>query len=174
MPHMSATSCDHMAPVGVETLFRQHARFVASFLRHMGTSESDLDDLVQEVFVIAHRKGGFRPGPAGPTTWLAALAIRVLRSRRRAMAVRARHAAMVDGTEDVADSPAEHLEARRALVRVQAALDRLSLEHRATFILFELEGESCENIATMFDVPLGTVHSRLPLSHPAGVRMHAE
>jgi RNA polymerase sigma-70 factor (ECF subfamily) len=33
--------------------------------------------------------------------------------------------------------------------------------HRACFILFELEGESCESIAAGLNVPVGTVHSRL-------------
>jgi RNA polymerase sigma-70 factor (ECF subfamily) len=148
-------------PIDAEVLFREHARFVASFLRHMGTNESDLDDLVQDVFVLAHRKGGYQPGPAAPRTWLASLAIRVVVARRRARVRRPQSSAALDGIADGARGPAEVLEARRALGRVVAALDHLSLEHRAAFILFEIEGESCESIAAMWDVPLGTVYSRL-------------
>lgn len=148
-----------LQPIDAEALFRAHAPFVASFLRHMGTSESDLDDCLQDVFVIAHRKGGYQPGPAAPRTWLASLAIRVVVARRRAR----RPLALLDieRTADGARGPAELLEARRSLARVQAALDNLSVEHRAAFILFEIEGESCESIAAMWDVPLGTVYSRL-------------
>jgi RNA polymerase sigma-70 factor (ECF subfamily) len=48
-----------------------------------------------------------------------------------------------------------------AMVSVQRALDTLDLEHRAVFVLFELAGESCEEIAAALRISLGTVHSRL-------------
>jgi len=69
--------------VDVRTLFRAHASFVAAFLRRLGTSGSDIDDLVQEVFLVAHRKGGFRPGSGQPRTWLGAIALRVASMHRR-------------------------------------------------------------------------------------------
>ena len=148
-------------PIDAEALFRAHAPFVASFLRHMGTRESDLDDFLQDVFVVAHRKGGYLPGPAAPRTWLASIAFRVVHGRRRARARRPESAASLDGFSDGVSGPVEQLEARRSLERVQAALEHLSLEHRAAFILHEIEGESCESIAAMWDVPIGTIYSRL-------------
>jgi len=151
----------HVHPIGAETLFREQARFVASFLRHMGTSESDLDDMLQDVFVLAHRKGGYLPGPAGPRTWLASLAIRVVLARRRSRARRPPPTEVPENLADGAQSPAELLESRRSLERVQVALQDLSVEHRAAFVLFEIEGESCESIAAMWNVPVGTVYSRL-------------
>ena len=147
-------------PIDAETLYRAHAPFVVSFLRHMGTRESDLDDFVQDVFVIAHRKGGYQPGPAAPRTWLASLALRVVLGRRRSRARRPEAPAIAEVADD-ARSPAEVLEARRALERVQAALEQLSLEHRAAFVLHDIEGESCEHIAAIWDVPVGTIYSRL-------------
>lgn len=147
--------------IGAEALFREHARFVASFLRHMGTSESDLDDSLQDVFVLAHRKGGYLPGPAAPRTWLASLAIRVGLARRRARARRPQALEVPETLADEARGPAERLEARRSLQRVQAALEHLSVEQRTAFILYEIEGESCESIAAMWEVPVGTVYSRL-------------
>ena len=69
--------------IGAEALFRAHASFVAGFLVRLGVRPSDLDDLMQEVFVVAHRRGGFQPGPARPTTWLARIAIRVAMAHRR-------------------------------------------------------------------------------------------
>jgi RNA polymerase sigma-70 factor (ECF subfamily) len=44
---------------------------------------------------------------------------------------------------------------------VGRALETLSLEHRAVFILFEMEEESCESIADGLGIPIGTVYSRL-------------
>jgi RNA polymerase sigma-70 factor (ECF subfamily) len=148
-------------PIAVDVLFRAHAAFVASFLRHMGTSESDLDDFVQDVFITAHRKGGYLPGPASPRTWLASLAFRVLLARRRARARRPESAMPHENLADSARGPADVLEARRALERVRTALEHLSLEHRAAFILHDIDGESCESIAATWDIPVGTVYSRL-------------
>jgi len=148
-------------PIEVEVLFRAHAPFVASFLRHMGTRECDLDDLVQDVFVLAHRKGGYQPGPAAPRTWLASLAFRVVLARRRSRARRPESTAELERLPDDARDPAEVLETQRSLERVKAALEHLSLEHRAAFILHEIEEESCESIAATWGVPIGTIHSRL-------------
>lgn len=148
-------------PIDVDALFRAHAPFVASFLRHMGIPELDLDDHVQETFMMAHSKGGYLPGPAAPRTWLASLAQRVLLARRRARARRPEFSAPLDGLPDGARGPAELLECQRSLERVNAALEDLSLEHRAAFVLYEIEGESCESIAAMLDVPIGTIYSRL-------------
>jgi RNA polymerase sigma-70 factor (ECF subfamily) len=148
-------------PIDAEALFRAHAPFVASFLRHMGARESDLDDLIQDVFITAHRKGGYQPGPAAPRTWLASLAFRVVLARRRHRARRPESSELVESLTDAARGPAELLETQRSLQRVQAALDGLSIEHRAAFVLHEIEGESCESIAAIWDVPVGTVYSRL-------------
>ncbi|HET8935152.1 MAG TPA: sigma-70 family RNA polymerase sigma factor [Polyangiales bacterium] len=145
--------------IGVEVLFREHAQFVATFLHRLGTPSQDVEDLLQEVFVVAHRKGGFVKGPAQPRSWLGAIATNVARTGQRTRRRR---------RED-ADSPAlERLSMQApseieslARVRLERALAELPLEQRAAFVLFELEGESCESIAAVWGVPVGTVYSRL-------------
>jgi RNA polymerase sigma-70 factor (ECF subfamily) len=146
------------------SLFREHASFVANFLHRLGVGPTDLDDLVQEVFLVAHRRGGFiEDGRARPTTWLAEISIRVAsvsrRSRRRSRE-QPDQDTVVDAHSRDAD-PARAAEASQALDRVQAALDSLDPERRAIFILFELEGEPCQSIASAFGIPVGTVYSRL-------------
>jgi RNA polymerase sigma-70 factor (ECF subfamily) len=145
------------------TLFRRHAAFVASFLARIGIDRPELDDVVQEVFMIAHRRGGFQAGPARPTTWLADIAIRVAANRRRAR----RRARVAPDEEKVArqaagdPTPVEAIDARRSLDRVQRALEAVDEDKRAVFVLYELEGESCEAIAAGLGIPIGTVYSRL-------------
>jgi RNA polymerase sigma-70 factor (ECF subfamily) len=149
--------------VDAATLFRAHAKFVAAFLRRLGTPQADLDDRVQEVFLVVHRKGGYVPGAGQPRTWLAAIALRVASSGRRSTARRREAPEEIGGgtVSAVGRDPSDALEARRALVRVQQALDTLDLEHRAAFVLYELEGEGCSEIALSFGVPVGTIYSRL-------------
>ena len=151
--------------VDAEALFRAHAGFIASFLHRFGTPAHEIDDLVQEVFIIAHRKGGYVSGPAHPRTWLASIAVHVAQSSRRARKQRERkiqHAAYeaLDRAGSSAD-PHQQLETRHALQRLQGALEGLPLPHRAAFVLHEVEGEACENIAAQYHVPVGTIYSRL-------------
>jgi len=149
--------------VDAESLFRAHATFVAKFLRRRGISQCDLDDLVQEVFLLAHRKGGYIPGPARPTSWLAAIAVRVASQERRSQRlrrVRADKEAMLAAVSDTGD-PAEALDFRDAFERVQRALEALAVEHRHAFLLYEVEGKPCSAIAAASGVPVGTIYSRI-------------
>ena len=146
----------------VEALFRAHAPFVAGFLARLGVPQADVDDRVQEVFLVAHRKGGYTPGQGHPRTWLGAIAVRVASTARRTLARKREDGGDALGGFSVeGPSPMEAFEHRRALERVQRALDSLDTEHRAVFVLYELEGQSCEAIARSFDIPVGTVYSRL-------------
>jgi RNA polymerase sigma-70 factor (ECF subfamily) len=161
--------------VDAGTLFRHHAAFVAGFLVRLGAERAELDDIVQEVFMIAHRRGGYRPGPARPTTWLADIALRVLSNRRRSKRRARVHAdaSVVEAAADPLPSLQRQSEGRESLRRVQAALDRLDEDKRAVFVLFEIEGETCESIAAGLEVPIGTVYSRLHAARAQFTKAHS-
>ncbi len=144
-------------------LYRAHADFVARFLLRLGAFGQDVPDLMQEVFLVAHRRGGFITGRAKPTTWLAEISFRVLSDRRK----KTRRKLEDSDTETItmvpseAVSPSDRTESRQSLSRVQQALETLTPEKRSVFVLFELEGESCDSIAQGLGIPVGTVYSRL-------------
>ena len=69
--------------IDAAALFNEHGAFVARFLRILGVRADELDDLVQDVFLIVHRKGGFEPRTAKATTYLAQIALHVARDQRR-------------------------------------------------------------------------------------------
>lgn len=143
-------------------LYRAHASFVAGFLLRLGVPREDMEDVVQDVFVVAHRRGGFTPGVAKATTWLAEIALRVWSNRKRTARRRPAEPSGDLSREALSErDPERELRARRALERVQRCLDGLDLDHRAVFVLFELEGEKCADIAAALGVPVGTVHRRL-------------
>jgi RNA polymerase sigma-70 factor (ECF subfamily) len=149
--------------LGARDLFVAHGAFVARFLSRLGIRASDLDDLVQEVFLVAHRQGGFTEDGGRATTWLAHIAIRVASNARRTLRRRPERQdddAVVNHAAAGAD-PLQSAEVSESLARVQRALASLDLEPRALFVLFEVEGESCEAIARGLRIPVGTVYSRL-------------
>jgi RNA polymerase sigma-70 factor (ECF subfamily) len=155
---------DESASIDSETLFNRYANFVASFLYRMGAREAEIDDMVQDVFLTAHRKGGYRPGAASPTTFLARLALEArLATRRRDSRWRSTRSEEVAlaMSGDAPTDPHDALAARRVAERLEQALHGMDEEKRAVFVLFELQGESCDAIAAGLGVKVGTVHSRL-------------
>lgn len=154
------------ANLDASELFRRHAGFVAGFVRHLGIPAADCADLVQDVFLIVHRKGGYVVGSARPTTWLANIALGEVRNLRRK---RSRRRAVAPDSSAVeravapagAGDPEGHTARRRQLELVSEALDELDEDKRIVFILYEIEGESCDSIAAGLGIPTGTVYSRL-------------
>jgi RNA polymerase sigma-70 factor (ECF subfamily) len=144
-------------------LFRDHGAFVARFLYRLGVPAQAVEDTVQDVFLVVHQRGGYRPGPAKPTTYLAVIASHVASSERRRQR---RRAARVGNTplEELRapdDDPALCLERREDLHRLQDALSRLDPALRDTLVLADFEDETAPAIAHTMGVPVGTVYWRL-------------
>ena len=129
----------------------------------MGIRDADLDDLLQEVFLVAHRLGGYHPGPAKPTTFLATIAVKLVKTERRKRQVRS----FVEANDDEVmaasgeGDPEQTATERQQLVALQRVLDMLDEEKRAVFVLAELEGETVVSIATSLGIPIDTAYSRL-------------
>lgn len=145
-------------------LFKQFAPFVASFLLRMGISRTDLDDVIQDVFLVAHKLGGYTPGPAKPTTYLANIALRAATTHRRKGRVRSfvrPNEEVVGGAAAEVHDPERAADGQRRLRMLQAALERLDDDKRAIFIMAEIHGETVVAIAAGLGIPVDTAYSRL-------------
>jgi RNA polymerase sigma-70 factor (ECF subfamily) len=145
----------------VAALYRAHADRVAAWAHRLGGPGVDVEDVVQEVFLTAHRLwSGFR-GEAKPTTWLFRITANVVRHRRR----KERWRRWLGGSAgDVAGqigadgpTPIEALEQKEAARLVYAALDALPEKYRTVLVLFEIEGHAGEEVAELLGVKLATV-----------------
>jgi RNA polymerase sigma-70 factor (ECF subfamily) len=145
----------------VERLFREHAPFVQRSLRRFGLSESDADDLCQDVFLIVLAKIEDFEQRSSFRVWLYGIANRVaLASRRRASAQRERPTEPLP--EVAADgSPHHELEQREARRVLEEALWSLDEDKRAVFVLYELEQFTMNEVAEAVGCPLQTAYSRL-------------
>jgi RNA polymerase sigma-70 factor (ECF subfamily) len=170
------TAPDAAAELHVEDIYREHFSFVWRSLRHLGVADSDVEDGVQDVFVVVHGRLSTFEHRAQITTWIYAICIHVAQARRRRAHVRRElptdpRTMPVDETQIArADEAYERREAEELL---DAILDTLPIEQRAVFTLFELEGRTCEEIAQLCEIPIGTVYSRLRLSREAFKRASA-
>jgi RNA polymerase sigma-70 factor (ECF subfamily) len=156
-------------------IYEAHFGFVWRALRSMGVREAEVPDALQEVFLVVHQKLGEFEGRAKITTWLFGIAMRVASTRRRSAHVRREVLGgdvLLEIPSDGADA-AEEVERRQALAMFESILDRLPIEQRVVFTLFEVEGLSGEEIAELLDIPRGTVHSRLRLAR-AAFREHVD
>lgn len=150
-------------PLSAEQLFRSHAGFVARFLTRLGVHGDDLDDAVQEVFLVVHTRGGYVPGPAKPTSYLATIALHAASHHRRRRRT-AQQRVGSDAPEELHArqlDPAQKLEVNESVQKLEAALATLSPVLRATLLLAQHEGETCTSIAASMNVPTGTVYWRL-------------
>lgn len=146
-----------------ETAYREHFAFAWRSLRRLGVPERDLPDAAQEVFIVVHKKLREFDARSRLSTWVYAICLRVASDRRRRAA--SRYEVLDEGAEPARDAVAadtSELGERRALL--EKALDAMSLEQRAVFTLFELEGMTGEEIASLLEIPAPTVHSRLRLA----------
>jgi RNA polymerase sigma-70 factor, ECF subfamily len=127
--------------------------------RLVGSAEAE--DLVQDVFLVVHRRLAEYRGEARITTWLFQIAYRVAGAHVRRERFRRRLSFWFG--EEAKASAVTWSDAERSAdaERMRAALQRLSFEKRTALVLFEVEGWSCEEIAESVGVPVGTVYTRL-------------
>lgn len=146
----------------VAQVYEAHADFVWRTLARFGVPEADRPDQLQEVFVVVHRRLPEFRGDAALTTWLFGIARRVAAAYRR-RSYRHRETASDEPYRAVAD--ATDLDDRIAEVQARAVLDgilnKMSLDQRAVFVMFEVDGLTGQEIADMMDCPLQTIFSRL-------------
>jgi RNA polymerase sigma-70 factor, ECF subfamily len=145
-------------------LFRAHYPAVWRLLRRFGVHPAQVDDAAQEVFWVAARRfEDILPGRE--KAFLYGVALRVASNELRRAQASAEAAHVISDAEsalcDVAPSPEESLEQRRALALLDTALARLPIELRSVLVLFELEGLEVSKIAEIEGIPLGTASSRL-------------
>lgn len=136
---------------------------MARFLSRLGVPATDLDDVVQEVFLVVHARGGYRPGPAKPTTYLGAIATRAAMGHRRKLQQQSRRASALcpEGIESQRPNPAQELAMSEAGRALHEALAELDPTLASTLLLVEHEGESCQSVAAAMGTAVGTIHWRL-------------
>jgi RNA polymerase sigma-70 factor (ECF subfamily) len=149
-----------------EDVYRENVGFVWRSLRRLGVAESDAEDAVQDVFVVVHGKLDSFEGRSRLSTWLYGISMRVAQARRRRAHVR--HEVLEETIEAATDAaPSDATHEREQMAFLEEALDAMPLEQRAVFTLFELDGMTCQEIADLVDIPVGTVYSRLRLGREA-------
>jgi RNA polymerase sigma-70 factor (ECF subfamily) len=142
------------------SVYQEHAHKVARWAARLGGPDAEVEDILQEVFFIAHRKLAVFRGDSQISTWLFAITRNVVRQRIQRERVRRFLMSVVSReTEEPAagSTPLEDFERRESLDLVYRALEGLPEKHRTAFILFEIEGLSGQEAAALTHVKVSTL-----------------
>jgi RNA polymerase sigma-70 factor (ECF subfamily) len=151
-----------------DDVYSEHVGFVWRTLRSFGVTEAQLEDAVQDVFVVVHRRLPEWEGRAAITTWLFAIARRVASSYRRKRGGEQDPPVPIEESEVAGSTDTFAAMSRaQAAATVMAILDTLDDDKRIVFALVELEQMSVPEVARALDLKLNTTYSRLRLARAA-------
>jgi RNA polymerase sigma-70 factor (ECF subfamily) len=162
-----AARCRANEPGAFEQLYRTHApRLFGLTIRLVG--RADAEDLLQEIFLTAHRKLGLYRGESALGTWLFRVGTNVCLDH-----LRSRGARFGQLTETIEDD----IEGITGSGPILGTVDRLDLERalaslparaRAVVVLHDVEGFEHREVADLLGIAEGTSKSQL---HKARLRL---
>lgn len=151
-----------------EEMVRLHTRRVYGLCYRFTSSDSQAQDLTQEVFLRVYRSlKSFRSSEGSLATWLTRVTRNLLIDHYR----RTRQDRVTDSIEEqlpvieesvpASARPDGMVAGREASEILHAALQKLSPELRESVILRDLQGMEYREISAVLRIPEGTVKSRL-------------
>lgn len=151
-------------PLELAVIYEENFRYVWRCLRSLGVHDAQVDDALQDVFVVVQRKLAEFDRRAQLRTWLYAIALRISRKYRERW--RREPAPLEVARESQPELVLTHSGEGAALQNerlelARAALESLSDEQREVFVLARIEQMSAPEIASVIELPLNTVYSRL-------------
>jgi RNA polymerase sigma-70 factor (ECF subfamily) len=156
-----------------DEIYESMVQYVWNVVCRMGVSRSDADDVVQEVFVIVHRRLDGFEGRAHMKTWVFKIAVHVVQHYFRTHARKPGDRASAKGTEIHSlierqeSGPAAEVERLERLRTLDRLLDQLDESKRAVFVLAEIEQLTLSEIAEIVESNSNTVASRLRAARQA-------
>ncbi|MET0387951.1 MAG: sigma-70 family RNA polymerase sigma factor [Polyangiales bacterium] len=155
--------------LAVEEVYEAHFDFVWRTARRLGTPESQVDDVVQEVFVVVQRRLAEFEGRSQLKTWLFGITRRVVLANIRRHGRQQRIS--LDELAELADPSCQDAESQLMADEdtqlMYSLLDELSADKREVFVLAELEELSGPAIAEALDLQLSNVYARIRVARRA-------
>ncbi len=144
----------------IESAYRAHGpRLARRILAYTG-DPACVEDLLNETFIRAfERLDGFQRR-SELSTWLFGIALNVARAHVTKRERRRRLDAQLPAAAQVGPSLDVEVRERAAVKRLYQALDTLSDDLRAAFVLCVIEQRSLKDAGALLGVPISTLHAR--------------
>ena len=158
----SPTALALAATPSFDDVYETYFGFVWRNVLNRGIPAAAVDDVVQEVFMVVHRKLAGFEGRSSLRTWLAGVVRRVVidHVRKRGNAPAGDEPLAADSVS-LARGPSEELDAKAAARVLDELLARMPEAQREVFILHEIEEMTGREIADAVGANENTVHTRL-------------
>jgi RNA polymerase sigma-70 factor (ECF subfamily) len=154
-------------PLELEVLYASHFDFVWRSARRLGVPAEALDDVVQDVFLVVHRKLSEFEQRSSVRSWLFGITRRVVRDLRRSV-LRKPVDWLEDDPQDLSASAPDDLAVLHQRARLlHALLATLDEDKREAFVLAELEQMSGPEIAEALQLNLNTAYARVRTAREA-------
>ena len=148
-------------------IYDQHIDFAWRTVRRLGVSEAFADDVLQQVFLVVHRRLAEFEGRSSHKTWIFSIVLRIVRDHRRSMRRKSPH--WFQSGEPVEPdvltakmaTPLEEMERNEAMRKIDALLETLDDDKRTVFVLAELEQMTANEISEATGMSPRAVYSRL-------------
>lgn len=168
----SSTASAASGQATFERVYDEFFDFVYRNARRLGVPPSAADDVVQEVFVVTHRRLSEYDGRASLQSWIYGILANTVRDFRRSF--RRKQAPLVSAEldDDLAlatsdSSPESAAQNQRDAATLLALLDELPDAQRELIVLADLEQMSVPEICECLGGNLNTVYSRLRVARQA-------
>jgi RNA polymerase sigma-70 factor (ECF subfamily) len=155
-------------PPSFAEAYRNYAQRTARWAYNLGSSDIDVEDVVQEVFLVVSRKLASYSAEGSFTSWLFEITRKVVANHRRRESWRFWRKGDQEGLEEELENvpshgldPAAELDRRRLAVLFYHALDQLPEKYRTVFVLYEIEDMSVLSISELCRLNLSTVKVQL-------------
>ena len=139
--------------------FEQELDYLYATLQRLGAPSADIDDLLQDIFVVLYRHWPTLDLTRPLRPWLFGVAFRVVRAHRRRRSREAPWAGL--DPEDTDDSPERQLEGHESLAILWAALEHVPSVRRSVVMKHDLEGLEIVDIASQLSMTKFGVYARL-------------
>jgi RNA polymerase sigma-70 factor (ECF subfamily) len=142
-----------------QRLYEEHASMVWRGLLRLGVPETAVEDAVQDVFLVVHRREGDFQARSSVRTWIYGIVVRVAKDHRRAALRHRRRLSEVERLSTLPEpstSPAEHAERQQAARIVGRVLARMPDAQREVLVLVELMDLSTAEAADALGCSLRT------------------
>jgi RNA polymerase sigma-70 factor (ECF subfamily) len=147
-------------PATPAEVYRAYSGYVAALAYKLLGRDSDVDDVVQDVFLGAVSGLGRLRDKAALKGWLAMATVRVVRRKLQRRRLAAFFGLGEEGAHDVA-SGAASAEQRALLSQVYALLDEVPPDERLAWTLRHIEGEPLDAVAQLCGCSLATAKRRI-------------
>lgn len=163
-PNGAGTPAERSAPT-FDSLYREYFGFVWSCTRRLGVAENELDDVVQDVFVVIHSRLHSLQNPESIRSWIYGIVRRTASTYHRAKRAKLANSSAVDAEVAIQypqpPSPHELAEQSDRVRLLWELLGKLDPEKREVFVLNELDEMTVPEIALALEIPANTIYSRL-------------